>query len=58
MTNNSSTVSYVATVLPFIPGEMFDTIDKKYLEPSVLKSIGEKAALLDLELKVCITISV
>ncbi len=51
-TNSEFPKSYAVSVLSFVPGDLFDEIDKKYLIPSVLRDIGIKAANMDKVLKV------
>ena len=46
-------ISYVLSILSFVPGEVFDNVDKKYLVPDIFWEIGMKMAVMDKELKVC-----
>ena len=47
-----STMKYPVFVLSFIPGQMFDHVDKKYLAPALLYEIGELLGRIDKELMV------
>lgn len=49
---NSANMTYPVRLLPFIPGEVFDAVDKQYLTPAVLSEVGETLAMIDKELKV------
>ncbi len=51
--NSVIEASYVVSILSFIPGELFDEIDKSHLVPSILQDIGRNAATMDMVLKVC-----
>ena len=43
---------YHVRLLSYIPGEMFDVVEKEYLTPAVLSDVGETLATIDKELKV------
>lgn len=49
---NPENMEYNVLLLSFIPGELLDNIEKKYLTPAVLKEVGEMIATIDKELKV------
>ncbi len=45
-------MKYPVYVLSFIPGEIFDHVDKKYLTPALLYQVGEMLAKIDKDLMV------
>lgn len=54
----SEEMKYFARVLTFIPGELFDEVDKKFLTPNLLNAVGEMLGNVDKELRVrCVCVS-
>ena len=52
VTESGVAIRYHLRLLPFIPGELLDDVDKKYLTSALLSDIGEMVATTDKELKV------
>ena len=50
-------LKYPVFLLTFIPGLMFDHVDKHFLTPALLYEVGELLGKIDLELMVCIKLS-
>lgn len=50
--NSDGMMEYPVRLLSFIPGKLFDAVEKEYLTPAVLKNVGETLASIDKELKV------
>lgn len=45
-------MKYHLRLLPYIPGELFDHVEKQHLTPQLLNDVGEVLATIDKELKV------
>lgn len=54
-TSEQPELRYHVRVLPFISGEVFDSVDKKFLTPMLLQEVGEMIGKVDKELKVSAT---
>lgn len=45
-------LEYHVRLLTYVPGELFDNVDKKYLTPTLLRDVGETLGIMDKDLKV------